>query len=59
MNFLVFLGLVDSPELSFEETHVNIGDASGRSKIRYFFTDTDHLTSPSKDIVMPSAEVTL
>jgi hypothetical protein len=53
------LGLVDSPELSFEETHVNIGDASGRSKIRYFFTDTDHLTSPSKDIVMPSSEVTL
>jgi len=31
----------------------------GRSKIRYFFTDTDHLTSPQKDIVMPSAEVTL
>jgi hypothetical protein len=56
-EFLGVLGLVDSPQLSFEETHVNIGDASGRSKIRYFFTDTDHLTSPSKDIVMPSSEV--
>jgi|TARA_B110000503_G_scaffold27356_1_gene43560 hypothetical protein len=56
-EFLGVIGLVDSPRLSFEETHVNIGDASGRSKIKYFFTNTDHLTSPSKDIVMPSTEV--
>ena len=56
-EFLSVLGLVDSPQLSFEDTHVNVGDTSGLSKIKYFFTDTDHLTSPSKDIVMPEAEV--
>ena len=56
-EFLSVIGLVDSPRLSFEETHVNIGDSSGRSKIKYFFTNTDHLTSPSKDIVMPSIDV--
>ena len=58
-EFIGVLGLVDNPELTFEYTHVNVGDSVGRSKIRYFFTDTDHLTSPQKDIVMPSAEVTL
>lgn len=58
-EFLSVIGLVDNPQLSFEDTHVNIADASGRSKIRYFFTDTDHLTTPSKDIVMPSSEVKL
>ena len=58
-QFIGVLGLVDNPELTFEDTHVNVGDSVGRSKIRYFFTDTDHLTSPQKDIVMPSAEVTL
>ena len=58
-EFIGVLGLVDNPELTFEDTHVNVGDSVGRSKIRYFFTDTDHLTSPQKDIVMPSAEVTL
>lgn len=56
-EFLGVLGLVDSPKLSFEESHVNVGDESGRSKIRYYFTDTDHLTTASKDIVMPSSEV--
>jgi hypothetical protein len=56
-EFLGVIGLVDSPRLSFEETHVNIGDSSGRSKIKYFFTNTDHLTTPSKDIVMPSTDV--
>ena len=58
-EFLGVLGLVDNPELTFEETHVNVGDSVGRSKIRYFFTNTDHLTTPQKDIVMPSAEVSL
>jgi hypothetical protein len=58
-EFLGVLGLVDNPELTFEETHVNVGDSVGRSKIRYFFTDPDHLTSPQKDIVMPSSDVTM
>jgi hypothetical protein len=56
-EFLSVLGLVDQPKLTFEETHVNVGDSTGRSKIRYFFTDPEHLTTASKDIVMPECEV--
>jgi hypothetical protein len=56
-EFLGVLGLVDQPKLTFEETHVNVGDSTGRSKIRYFFTDPEHLTTANKDIVMPECEV--
>jgi hypothetical protein len=56
-EFLSVLGLVDHPKLTFEETHVNVGDSTGRSKIRYFFTDPEHLTTANKDIVMPECEV--
>jgi hypothetical protein len=56
-EFLSVLGLVDQPKLTFEETHVNVGDSTGRSKIRYFFTDPEHLTTANKDIVMPECEV--
>ena len=56
-EFLSVLGLVDQPKLTFEESHVNVGDSTGRSKIRYFFTDPEHLTTANKDIVMPECEV--
>jgi hypothetical protein len=58
-EFLGVLGLVDNPELTFEDSHVNVGDSIGRSKIRYFFTDANNLTSPQKDLVMPSSDVTM
>jgi hypothetical protein len=56
-EFLSVLSLVDAPNLAFEEHNVTVVDSTGRSKIKYFFTDTDHLTTPTKDIVMPEAEV--
>lgn len=56
-EFLNVLNLVDKPRLKFNEDHVVIGDSTGRSKIRYFFSDKEMLTSPKKDPVMPEEDV--
>ena len=34
-----------------------MSDGSGRSRIKYHYSDTEMLTSPSKDIIMPETEV--
>ena len=44
-EFLGVLGLVDTPRLKFEDNHVLIGDSTGRSKVKYFFSDVDMLLS--------------
>ena len=56
-EFLNVLGLVDKPVLSFEKDYVVVGAATGRSKVKYFYSDPDMLTSPSKDINLPEFEV--
>ncbi len=59
-EFLTACNLVDSPTLEFEEgnDYCVIRDTSGRSKVKYFFSDIDILTTPAKDITMPPGEVT-
>lgn len=56
-EFLSVLGLVDKPRLKFNEDHVVVGDSTGRSKVRYFFSDKEMLTSPKKEAAMPEADV--
>lgn len=56
-EFLGVLGLVDKPRLKINEDHAVIGDSTGRSKIRYYFADKEMLTSPSKPVNMPVADV--
>jgi len=56
-EFLSVLSLVDSPNLTFNDDYVLVGDSSGRSRIKYYFSDIDILTKPKKDIVMPECEV--
>ena len=56
-EFLSVIGLADSPRLTFKDTHVLIGDSSGRTNIKYFFSDPDNLTTPAKLINMPEANV--
>lgn len=56
-EFLSVLSLVDTPELEFADDFVTVSDSSGRSKIKYFYSDLGILTSPAKDIPMPEAEV--
>jgi hypothetical protein len=56
-EFLSVLSLVDSPRLAFEENNFLISDGSGRTRIKYFYSDIDMLTVPTKDINMPDCEV--
>ena len=55
-EFLSVLGLVDSPDLAFHDDFVTV-QGSGRSQVKYFYSDPSILTSPAKDIPMPEAEV--
>jgi hypothetical protein len=56
-EFLNVLGLVDEHSLTFNDKYVVVNDTVGLSKVKYFFTDTDYLTTSNKDIAMPSTEV--
>jgi len=56
-EFLGVLGLVDNPRIEIKEDHAVIGDQSGRSKIRYYFSDIEMLTTPTKSASMPSSDV--
>ena len=56
-EFIGVLNLVDTPDLKFEDDYLTINDSSGRSKIKYFYSSEDTLTTPQKDITMPEADV--
>lgn len=56
-EFLNMLGLVEQPRVRFEETYLNMQSNSGRELIKYYYADTEMLTSPSKPITMPEADV--
>ena len=56
-EFLNVLSLVQQPTLSFANDYVVVSDNTGRSSVKYFFSDPDMLTSPSKSVNMPDAEV--
>lgn len=57
-EFLSVVNLFDTSNLKFEDSHLIVSDASGRSKIKYFYSDIEMLTSPTKPIAMPDPEVT-
>ena len=54
-EFLSVMNLLDNPALDFEDKSVLVSTAE--QKVRYFFSETDILTSPTKDIQMPNAEI--
>lgn len=56
-EFLNVLGLVNKPRVRFEENFMNIGDQSGRQLVKYYYADTDMLTTPTKPIEMPDPDV--
>lgn len=56
-EFLSALSLVESPRISFGENNMDISDGSGRSSIKYFYSDPSILTTTSNEIVMPEADV--
>ena len=56
-EFIGVLGLVDTPNLKFDDDFMTISDSTGRSKVKYFYSSEDTLTTPSKDITMPEFDV--
>ena len=56
-EFLGVIRLVDNPILNFKNDYVQIEDGSGRSRTRYYFTDSAMLKYPPKDITMPETVV--
>jgi len=57
-EFLSVVNLFDTSNLKFDDSYLTVNDMSGRSKIKYFYSDVDMLTSPTKPIAMPDPEVT-
>lgn len=56
-EFLNVLSLVDNPRVQFDEKYMNIVGLSGRDTVKYYYADIDMLTSPSKAIEMPEADI--
>lgn len=56
-EFMNVMGLVDTPNLAFKDEYVIVNDSTGRSKVKYFYSSEDTLTTPQKDITMPDANV--
>lgn len=56
-EFLGVLNLVDSPTFKPDAGFATISDGSGRSKIKYYFSDPDMLTSPTRNVIMPPADI--
>lgn len=56
-EFIGVMGLVDAPSLKFEDDFVIVSDSSGRSKVKYFYSAEETLTTPTKDVTMPEADV--
>lgn len=56
-EFISVLGLVDVPRLKFDDEYATISDSTGRSKVKYFFSPEETLTSPQKDVTMPAVDV--
>ena len=56
-EFLNVLSLVDQPKLQMEEKWVTISDQTGRSKIKYFFTDPEMLTSPTEKMIQNASSM--
>lgn len=58
-EFLSVINLFDQPELAFFDNHLTISSNSGRSKLKYYYTDPDMLTYPTREVKMPPAEINL
>jgi hypothetical protein len=56
-EFLNVLSLVDKPNLDISDDYAMISDSVGRSSVKYYFSDPDMLTQPSKEVIMPETEV--
>lgn len=56
-EFVNLIELVDEPFLHFKDKHVDIIGNGGVTNIKYFYSDPDMLTAPTKPLVMPEHQV--
>ena len=56
-EFLSTYSLIDDATLTFEETSVQIKNNTNR--VKFYFAEPSILTTPDKDITMPSSEVNI
>ena len=56
-EFLSLFSLMDDPEVDFSDKFLTMSDGSQR--IKYYYSEIEILTQPSKDINMPECEVVL
>ena len=56
-EFLSAISMFGDPELKFSEDMNSVVIKEGKRSIRYYFSDPQILTSPTKDIKMPEPEV--
>lgn len=57
-EFLGVAGMFATPEFKFSDDMNSVAIVEGKRSVKYFFSDTSILTSPTKDISMPKADVT-
>lgn len=58
-EFLSVVNMFEDPELTFDEEVKSVRVSEGRRAVKYFFSEPSILTSPSKDVQLPSSDVTL
>jgi len=56
-EFLNVVSLVDEPEIKFEDKYALISDSTGRTKIKYFFTDVDMLIAPDDNMISKAMDM--
>ena len=57
-EFLSAISLFSKPELEFENDFVMITEEGTSTSLKYWYSDPSVVTTPTKDITMPSTEVT-
>ena len=56
-EFIGVMGLVNNPDLKFENDYVIVQDESCRSKVKYFYAAEETVTTPTKEVTMPEPDV--
>ena len=56
-EFLSALSLFGSPDLDFQDDYVVITEEGSAKSLKYWYSDPSVVTTPTKDITMPSNEV--
>jgi len=56
-EFLSVVSMFDNPTLDFDSNMKFVSIVDGKRSVKYFFSDTSILTTPTKDITMPPCEL--